>query len=163
MTASATGTRPATSSQNSAPALEQRPKVGPSVHVGATVALDDTHIPPESVARVARRSMKRSQAKPPSQRAMTPVGRRRRSQLSNRQPVSIRTLRRSLGYLSRHLVDKQGSTWDDYGKGREAWDGWGGDEMVRWASRILRREDTEWFTKWAQAPRNRRLLRHVGR
>lgn len=68
-----------------------------------------------------------------------------------------------LGYLSRHLVDKQGATWDDYGKGRQSWDAWGGDAGGRWAIRILRANDTEWFDKWAKGPRNRRLMRHLGR
>ena len=125
--------------------------------------VDDTFTPPESVARNARRSIERSREKPPSQRGMTPVGWRRRAQLANRQPVSIRTLRRSLGYLSRHLVDKDGATWDGYGKGRQAWDGWGGDAMAQWAIRTLRRHDSQWFTQWATQPRNRRLMRHVGR
>lgn len=127
------------------------------------MAVDDTFIPPASVARNARRSIERSREKPPSQRGMTPVGWRRRSQLANRQPVSIRTIRRSLGYLSRHLTDKDGATWDDYGKGRQAWDGWGGDAMAVWAIRTLRQHDQQWFTEWAKAPRNRRLMRHVGR
>ena len=35
--------------------------------------------------------------------------------------------------------DKQGATWDDYGKGRQAWDGWGGDAGQAWANRIVER------------------------
>jgi hypothetical protein len=40
-------------------------------------------------------------------------------------------------YFDRHEVDKKGSSWDDYGKGRQAWDGWGGDAGRAWATRIL--------------------------
>jgi hypothetical protein len=42
-------------------------------------------------------------------------------------------------YFDRHQVDKQGSTWNDYGKGRQAWDGWGGDAGQAWANRIVER------------------------
>jgi hypothetical protein len=41
-------------------------------------------------------------------------------------------------YFARHAVDKNGSTWNDRGKGWQAWHGWGGDAGMRWAARILR-------------------------
>ena len=127
------------------------------------MALDDTFRPPAAVARAGRRALEVRANKPKSQRGMTPVGLRRSSQLANREPVSIRTLRRMIGYLSRHLVDKRGSTWDDKGKGWQAWHGWGGDAGARWAATTLRKHDSEWFERWARAPRNRKLLRAVGR
>jgi len=46
-----------------------------------------------------------------------------------------------LAYFTRHEVDKQGSTWGDYGKGRQAWDGWGGDEGYTWAKKIVNQMD----------------------
>ena len=76
------------------------------------MALDDTYTPPAAVAKAGRKALEVRSEKPKSQRAMTPVGLRRAAQLANREPVSVRTLRRMLGYLSRHLVDKQGSTWN---------------------------------------------------
>jgi len=85
------------------------------------------------------------------------------TQIENREPMTIETLRRVLGYLSRHLVDKQGATWNDQGKGWQAWHGWGGDPMGRFVIRTLRRHDTEWFNRWAESPRNRRLMRHLQR
>ncbi len=127
------------------------------------MALDDTYKPPASVAKAGRKALEVRSEKPKSQRAMTPVGLRRAAQLANREPVSVRTLRRMLGYLSRHLVDKQGSTWNEKGKGWQAWHGWGGDAGARWAASTLRKNDSQWFADWAQRPRNRRLLRHVGR
>jgi hypothetical protein len=127
------------------------------------VALDDTFRPPAAVARAGRKALEVRAEKPPSQRGMTPVGLRRAAQLANREPVSVRTLRRMLGYLSRHLVDKSGSTWADKGKGWQAWHGWGGDAGARWAASVLRRNDSDWFDRWRRAPRNRRLLRAVGR
>jgi hypothetical protein len=30
-------------------------------------------------------------------------------------------------FFTRHEVDKQGSSWDEKGKGWQAWNGWGGD------------------------------------
>jgi hypothetical protein len=32
-----------------------------------------------------------------------------------------------VSYFARHEVDQQGSSWETYGKGRQAWDGCGGD------------------------------------
>ena len=130
---------------------------------GATMALDDTFIPTKGAADMAALASDKRAEQPKSQRGMTAVGLRRMGQIANREPMSVRTLRRVLGYLSRHLVDKDGETWADWGKGRQAWNGWGGDPMGRWAIRTLRQHDTEWFTKWAKAPRNRRLMRHLGR
>lgn len=127
------------------------------------MALDDTFTPPAAVAKAGRKALEVRSEKPKSQRAMTPVGLRRAAQLANREPISIRTLRRMLSFLSRHLVDKQGSTWNEKGKGWQAWHGWGGDAGARWAASILRKNDSQWFGEWAQRPRNRRLLRHVGR
>jgi len=38
-------------------------------------------------------------------------------------------------------VDKQGSSWEAYGEGRQAWDGWGGEPGRRWATGLARRMD----------------------
>lgn len=127
------------------------------------MALDDTFKPPAAVARAGRKALEVRADKPASQRGMTPVGLRRAAQLANREPVSIRTIRRMLSYLSRHLVDKSGRSWDDKGKGWQAWHGWGGDAGARWAASTLRKNDKQWYAEWAQRPRNRALLRHVGR
>jgi len=117
--------------------------------------------PPRSVAANARRALDVRAEASPSERGLTTVGIRRAAQLANRQPVSIPTMRRILGYLSRHLVDKRGATWDEQGKGWVAWHAWGGDEAGRWAARELARFDPDWYAEWAKAPRNRALLRHL--
>ena len=44
-------------------------------------------------------------------------------------------------YFARHTIDKQGSSWSTYGKGRQAWDGWGGDPGLSLARSIARRMD----------------------
>jgi hypothetical protein len=38
-------------------------------------------------------------------------------------------------------VDKQGETWDEQGKGWQAWNGWGGDEGWAWVKSILKEAD----------------------
>ena len=98
-----------------------------------------TFRPPANVAAAARRALAKRAEMPPSQRGMTPVGIARARDLANRRPVSLDTIRRMAAYFSRHAVDKQGSTWAEYGKGRQAWDGWGGDPGAAWARSILDR------------------------
>ena len=51
--------------------------------------------------------------------------------------MSPETVRRMLAYFTRHEIDKQGSSWDDYGPGRQAWDGWGGDAGFAWARKVV--------------------------
>ena len=62
-------------------------------------------------------------------------------QLLHRQELSPQTIDRMVSYFARHEVDKQGSSWETYGKGRQAWDGWGGDPGRRWATAVARRMD----------------------
>lgn len=96
-----------------------------------------TYTPPRSVADNAQLALDKRQQMPPSQRGMTAVGLARANQLANRQPVSIETIQRMVSYFARHEVDKQGSTWNDWGAGRQAWNGWGGDEGRVWSESIL--------------------------
>jgi hypothetical protein len=56
-----------------------------------------------------------------------------------------------LNYFIRHEGDKQGSTWDDQGKGWQAWHGWGGDAGFAWARKVTRQMDAA--DKKAQALR----------
>lgn len=120
-------------------------------------------IPPQAVARNAKLALEVRGQAIPSQRGLTPVGIARARDLGNRRPVSIATLRRMVGYLSRHLVDKLGKTWEQRGKGWVAWHAWGGDAGGRWAIGTLRREDPEWFEVWSRGQRNRVLMRHLRR
>ena len=69
----------------------------------------------------------------PSERGMTEVGLARARDLANGRPVSEETIRRMLSYFQRHEVDKEGETWEEQGKGWQAWHGWGGDAGFRWA------------------------------
>jgi hypothetical protein len=94
--------------------------------------------PPQGVIDNAKRALKVRNEKPASQRGMTPVGIARARDLSNRRPMSPDTIKRMVAYFTRHEVDKQGETWEEYGKGRQAWDGWGGDAGYTWAKKVLR-------------------------
>lgn len=118
--------------------------------------------PPATVARAARRGLGLRRLASKSRRGGTAVGVARATQLANQRNVSLDTVKRMIGYFSRHLVDKQGATWPEKGKGFQAWLLWGGDPGARWAVRILRREAPDWFDTFLEGPRNRALLRHLG-
>jgi hypothetical protein len=94
--------------------------------------------PPRAVQRAARRALMVRRNSPPSQRGMTAVGLARARDLASGRPVSMNTIIRMRAYFSRHEIDKTGSTWDDRGKGWQAWHGWGGDAGRRWAEHVLR-------------------------
>lgn len=90
-------------------------------------------IPPKAAAEAAERALRIRSKKPPSQRGGTEVGLARARDLVNRKRLSPETVKRMLAYFQRHEVDKKGSTWGDYGKGRQAWDLWGGDSGYTWS------------------------------
>lgn len=94
--------------------------------------------PPEGAKTAAARALKKRAEKPPSQRGMTSVGLARARDLANGRELSPETVKRMLAYFTRHEVDKQGSTWDEYGKGRQAWDGWGGDAGFAFARKVVK-------------------------
>jgi hypothetical protein len=106
-----------------------------------------TYIVPEAVAENARRALEVRAGKPMSERGMTLVGLARANQLAKREPISLDTVRRMVAYFARHEVDKQGSTWDQQGRGWQAWYGWGGDEGRDWAKEILANEGDSMETK----------------
>lgn len=96
--------------------------------------------PPPSVQRNARAALEARANASPSNRGMTPVGLARARDLANGRNVSERTLERMVSFLSRHRVDKKGSTWNRKGKGWQAWNGWGGNEAYQWAKSLLGRK-----------------------
>jgi HK97 family phage portal protein len=110
--------------------------------IGKAVSDIDTK-PPESVASNARRALEVRETKPESQRGMTEIGIARARDLANRANLSEDTIRRMVAYFERHESDKQGETWDDQGKGWQAWNGWGGDEGWSWAKRKVEEFDRQ--------------------
>ena len=97
--------------------------------------------PPKGAQEAAKRALDNRAKKPSSERGMTPIGIARARDLINAKQLPPDTVRRMLAYFTRHEVDKQGSTWAVYGKGRQAWDGWGGDAGYTWAKKIVGQMD----------------------
>ena len=98
--------------------------------------------PPKGAQEAARRALEVRADKPPSQRGMTPVGISRARDLANGETLSPDTVRRMLAFFTRHEVDKQGSTWDEQGKGWQAWHGWGGDPGFAFARKVVKQMNT---------------------
>tara|TARA_Y100000592_G_scaffold21405_1_gene33016 strand:- start:8285 stop:10255 length:1971 start_codon:yes stop_codon:yes gene_type:complete len=94
--------------------------------------------PPQGVRDAASRALEVRATKPESQRGMTPVGIARARDLKAGKTLSPDTVRRMLAYFTRHEVDKQGATWDEQGKGWQAWHGWGGDAGFSWSRKIVK-------------------------
>lgn len=98
--------------------------------------------PPQGAQDAGKRALEVRASKPQSQRGMTDVGIARARDLSNGKELSPDTVKRMLAYFTRHEIDKDGSTWDDQGKGWQAWHGWGGDAGYSWARKVSKQMDT---------------------
>jgi hypothetical protein len=99
----------------------------------------DSYVPNDRMAANARRALEVRDKKPILQRGMTSVGIARARDIMNKRPLSADTVRRMKAYFDRHEIDKQGETWDEQGKGWQAWHGWGGDAGQTWANAIVER------------------------
>jgi hypothetical protein len=93
--------------------------------------------PPQGARDAAKRALDVREGKPSSQRGMTPVGIARARDLQNGVKMSPDTVRRMKAFFDRHEVDKKGATWDEQGKGWQAWNGWGGDAGYAWARKVV--------------------------
>ena len=93
--------------------------------------------PPQGAREAAKRALDVRETKSPSQRGMTPVGIARARDLQNGVKMSPDTVRRMKAFFDRHEVDKKGATWDEQGKGWQAWNGWGGDAGYAWARKVV--------------------------
>ena len=111
----------------------------------------DSYIPTQAMADNARRALEIREKKPMSQRGMTSVGIARARDLINKRPMSEDTVRRMKAFFDRHEADKQGETWDEQGKGYQAWMGWGGDEGYSWSTAIVERLNKQADTKEIKA------------
>ena len=94
--------------------------------------------PPQGVRDAAKRALEVRADKPESQRGMTAVGIARARDLMNGETLSPETVRRMFSFFSRHEVDKKGSTWNNQGKGWQAWHGWGGDPGFAWSRKLVK-------------------------
>ena len=105
------------------------------IELGKYDGIDFT--PPEGAREAAKRALDVRETKPASQRGMTPVGIARARDLINGVKLSPDTARRMKAFFDRHEVDKKGATWDEQGKGWQAWNGWGGDAGYAWARKVV--------------------------
>jgi hypothetical protein len=105
------------------------------IELGRYDGIDFT--PPEGAREAAKRALDIRETKPSSQRGMTPVGIARARDLQNGVKMSPDTIRRMKAFFDRHEVDKKGATWDEQGKGWQAWNGWGGDAGYAWARKVV--------------------------
>lgn len=94
--------------------------------------------PPQGVREAAARGLEVRRAAPDSEKGGTEVGVARARDLSNGVSISSDTARRMKAYFDRHEADKQGETWDQQGKGWQAWQLWGGDAGQAWANKLVR-------------------------
>jgi len=101
------------------------------------------YVPTAAMASNAERALEVRRNKPQSQRGMTAVGLARARDISNRRELSLETVKRMKAYFDRHEVDKDGATWEEQGKGWQAWNGWGGDAGRTWAEKIVSREESK--------------------
>ena len=68
----------------------------------------------------------------------TAVGKRRASQLANKENITISTIKRMYSYLSRHAPDlKSSKTYSD-GCGKLMYDSWGGKSALSWSKNKLK-------------------------
>ena len=71
--------------------------------------------------------------------------------------LSPDTARRMKAFFDRHELDKKGATWDEQGKGWQAWQLWGGDPGVRWALTVMRREAPALYEAFVETRTGRKL------
>jgi hypothetical protein len=100
---------------------------------------EDGYVPNAAMVTNAKRALEVRDSKPASQRGMTSVGIARARDIINKRALSEDTVRRMKAYFDRHEIDKKGETWDEQGKGWQAWNGWGGDAGQTWANAIVER------------------------
>tara|TARA_Y100000592_G_scaffold9199_2_gene12863 strand:+ start:7216 stop:9174 length:1959 start_codon:yes stop_codon:yes gene_type:complete len=97
--------------------------------------------PPKQAQKNAEKALEERSKKPPSQRGMTNTGIARARDIKNGKSLTPETIKRMLSYFQRHEVDKTSSSWNDYGKGRQAWNGWGGDAAYSWVKSVKSKMD----------------------
>ena len=137
------GPLPANPTDQPAPALPEAFASVPAMEGTTTVEAEGGRYseidfsPPQGAREAAERALAVREAKPASQRGMTPVGIARARDLSNGRDLSPESVRRMKAFFDRHEVDKKGETWDEQGKGWQAWMGWGGDAGYAWARKVV--------------------------
>ena len=73
----------------------------------------------------------------------TAVGKRRASQLANKENITISTIKRMYSYLSRHAPDLDSSKTYSDGCGKLMYDSWGGKSALSWSKSKLKQLDKD--------------------
>lgn len=108
--------------------------------------------PNEDMRRAAQRALDVRDDLPPSRRGMTARGLGMARLIARGGPLQLDDVRAIYEYFPRHEVDRQaqGFRRNEPGypsKGRQAWDGWGGDSARAWARRILAEYDEAYIAR----------------
>lgn len=108
--------------------------------------------PTDDMRRAAQRALDVRDELPPSRRGMTARGLGMARLIARGGPLQFADVRAIFEYFPRHEVDKQaqGFRRGEPGypsKGRQAWDGWGGDSARAWARRILAEYDEAYIAR----------------
>ena len=107
--------------------------------------LDADLTPTKEMAEIARRALKWRKE---NDRGGTKIGVARARDISNRRPLSARTIKRMRSYFARHEVDQEAEGFRDGeagfpSAGRIAWDLWGGSVGREWAEARTPKEEAE--------------------
>jgi hypothetical protein len=102
--------------------------------------------------RAAQRALDWREELPPSRRGMTARGLGMARLIASGGAMQLDDVRAVYEYFPRHEVDKEaeGFRRGEPGypsKGRQAWDGWGGDTARGWARRILAEYDEPYIAR----------------
>ena len=110
--------------------------------------------PTDAMRRAAQRALQRQRHAelPKSWRGMTARGLGMARLIAKNGPLQLRDVRAIFEYFPRHEVDKKAEGFrrgeDGYpSKGRQAWDGWGGESARAWARRILAKYDEAYIAR----------------
>ena len=93
---------------------------------------------PQSASTEAKKALKHREEN--GSNCGTAVGWARANQLAKREPLSVRTIKRTYSFLSRAKVYDTGKFQNEDGKeicGSVMYAAWGGDPMLRWTERKL--------------------------
>lgn len=101
-------------------------------------AEEKSYIVPQNVSSKACKARKHKEENGSS--CGTNTGWVRSSQLCDRKPITLDTVKRMYSYLSRHEVDLESSKSYEDGCGLLMWDAWGGEPGYEWSKRIVERE-----------------------
>lgn len=102
-------------------------------------AEEKSYIVPQNIASKACKARRYKEENGTS--CGTNIGWTRSSQLCDRKPITLETVKRMYSYLSRHKVDLESSSSYDDGCGLIMYDAWGGEPALEWSKRIVERAE----------------------